>query len=88
MSPAEAADVGSSKSAFRIAEPLTPRVRSGGPVVDLEAALVRELAPVEAGEGEELETNGNGAVAAETDEAEAPASASPSPPGGVPRWPS
>jgi chromosome segregation ATPase len=34
-----------SRPAFRIVEPLAPRVRSGGPIVDLEASLVRELAP-------------------------------------------
>jgi hypothetical protein len=78
VSPADATDVVSSTPAFRIAEPLTPRVRSGGPVVDLEASLVRELAPVEAAEGEEGEINSNG-VAAETDEGEAPRERKPEP---------
>jgi chromosome segregation ATPase len=48
-----------SKPAFRIVEPLAPRVRSGGPIVDLEASLVRELAPSDP-LPDEVEANGDG----------------------------
>jgi chromosome segregation ATPase len=67
-----------SKPTFRIVEPLATRPRSGGPVVDLEASLVRGLGPVEPADVEDGETSGNGAVAG-ADESDAAGERKPEP---------